>query len=275
MTTRLIINSDDYGRSSEISRGVREAHLNGIVTSTTSMMNMPGVVEDLKIALQETPNLGLGVHLVLTSGKPLLPADQIPALVQPNGALLSLDEVILRCAAFPIDQVKAEWRAQIEKFVAAASRKPTHLDSHHHSSYFTPAMLEAMLELAQEYGCAIRLPVAQGEDAGFAGLPSELLGAMAQYAPDLLKKFQPRRPDAFFASFYDDTATKDELIRIITGLGAGTYEIMCHPGYADAALVASSAYAIQRDTEREILTAPDVLDFIKKRKIELINFAQL
>jgi predicted glycoside hydrolase/deacetylase ChbG (UPF0249 family) len=67
--------------------------------------------------------------------------------------------------------VRAEWRAQIEKFIATTSRRPTHLDSHHHASYFTAGLFRTMLELAQEYGCAIRLPVALGNDDTFAGLP--------------------------------------------------------------------------------------------------------
>jgi predicted glycoside hydrolase/deacetylase ChbG (UPF0249 family) len=275
MTTRLIINSDDYGRSANVSRGIRHAHLHGVVTSTTCMMNMPTVVEDIQIALKETPNLGMGVHLVLTSGKPLLPAGQVPALIQPGGSFLTLNELIFCCPIFPIAEVKAEWRAQVEKFVATAGKKPTHLDSHHHSSYFTPALFQAMLELAQEYDCAIRLPVSQDEDGSMAGLPEELLAPILEHAPKLIQQFQPRRPNAFFASFYDDMATKDELIKIISDLGDGAYEIMCHPGYADPELIASSGYAIQRDFEREILTNPDVLDFVKKRKIMLINFAQL
>ena len=68
---KLIINSDDYGRSPEISRGIREAHLRGVVTSTTCMMNIPTTADDVGVALKETPNLGMGVHLVLTMGKPL------------------------------------------------------------------------------------------------------------------------------------------------------------------------------------------------------------
>jgi predicted glycoside hydrolase/deacetylase ChbG (UPF0249 family) len=239
------------------------------------MMNMLTVVDDIQIALKETPNLGLGVHLVLTAGKSLLPAKQIPALVQPNGSFLSLAELTFRCATFPITEVKAEWRTQIEKFITSAGKKPTHLDSHHHSSYFTPSMLEAMLELAQEYDCAIRLPIAEGEDGSFAGLPEELLSPVTQYAPGLLEKFQPRRPDAFFASFYDDAATKDELIKIVSSLSDGVYEIMCHPGYSDADLIAGSGYAIQRDMELDVLTDPDVLDFIQKREVALISFAQL
>jgi chitin disaccharide deacetylase len=198
MTTRLIINADDYGRSAEVSRGIRDAHLHGIVTSATCMLNMPSVVDDIQIALKETPNLGMGVHLVLTSGRPLLPAEQVSALIQPNGSFLTPDEVIFRCPTFPVAEVKAEWRAQIEKFIAIAWKKPTHLDSHHHSSYFTPSLFQAMLELAQEYDCAIRLPVSQDEDGSVAGLPEELLAPIMEHTPKSLEKFQPRRADAFF-----------------------------------------------------------------------------
>ncbi|HEX5941948.1 MAG TPA: ChbG/HpnK family deacetylase, partial [Anaerolineales bacterium] len=58
---RLIVNSDDYGRTPEISRGIREAHLQGVVTSTTCMMNITTTAEDIALALRETPALGLGV----------------------------------------------------------------------------------------------------------------------------------------------------------------------------------------------------------------------
>ena len=275
MTTRLIINSDDYGRSANVSRGIRHAHLHGIVTSTTCMMNMPTVVEDIHLALQETPSLGLGVHLVLTAGKPLLPADQVKTITRPNGAFLSQDDVIVRCPTFSIAEVKAEWTAQIEKFIAAAGKKPTHIDSHHHSSYFTPGMFQAMLELARDYDCAIRLPVAQGKDSPMTGLPDNLAEPMLANAPALIQKFQPRCPEAFFASFYDEKATREELFNILASLQDGAYEIMCHPGYTDPDLIASSGYALQRDREHEILTDPEVLAEIRKRGIELVNFSQL
>ena len=70
---RLIINSDDYGRTPEVSRGIREAHLHGVVTSTTCMMNIPTTAADIQVALREAPLLGLGVHLVLTADRPIGP----------------------------------------------------------------------------------------------------------------------------------------------------------------------------------------------------------
>jgi hypothetical protein len=275
MTTRLIVNSDDYGRSAEVSRGVRQAHRHGIVTSTTCMMNMPTVEQDIRLAIRETPRLGMGVHLVLTSGRPLLAASQIPSLTTPDGTFLSLEGLITRLAEIDAAQAKAEWRAQIEKFIAASGRTPTHLDSHHHASYFTEPLFRAMLVLAQEYGCAIRLAIAQGDGESMAGLPPEALVHILEFAPRLLKEFKPRAPDAFYASFYDELATKAELLRIINSLPEGTFELMCHPGYADPGLIASSGYARQRETELAILTNAEVRMAIQARRIRLVSFADL
>jgi len=276
MTTRLIVNADDYGRSANISRGIREAHTRGIVSSTTCMMNMPTVVEDIQIALRETPNLGLGVHLLLTAGRPLLPAEKVPSLVRTDGSFMKLEQLVAQHAQLDAADAGAEWRAQIDRFIAGAGRKPTHLDSHHHTTYFTPDLFRTFLGLAKEYDVPVRLPIPQGVDAtGLSGLPEPLVGPMLEYAPRLLQQFQPRHPDAFIAAFYDDTATKPELLRILASLGAGTFELMCHPGYSDPELIASSAYAAQRDRELVLLTDPEVMAETKKRKIELISFAQL
>lgn len=275
MSIRLIVNADDYGRTAAVSQGVRNAHLFGLVSSTTCMMNMPTVVEDIRIALHEAPRLGLGVHLVLTSGKPLLPAEQVPSLVKPDGSFNKLDQFLAHLDPIDPMQVKAEWQAQIERFVTAAGRPPTHLDSHHHSSYFTEPLFRGMLELAREYNAGIRQVFAQGDDYSIAGLPTEILTPIREFAPRLLDEFKPRTPHIFYASFYDKMATKEELLRLINGLETGTCELMCHPGYADPILLAGSTYARQRESELAILTDPEVRQAIKRRGIELISFAQI
>jgi hypothetical protein len=276
MSPRLIVNADDYGRSAGVSRGIRDAHLRGIVSSTTAMMNMPGVVGDLNLALEETPRLGLGVHLVLTAGRPLLPPDQIPSLVTGQGAFLPLDGLIEGREGLNPAEVQAEWRAQIEKFIQVTGRRPTHLDSHHHSSYFMPSWFRAMLELARDYDCAIRRPLALDAKPDEVGMPPELVALVQSHAPDLLAAFKPRCPDQFFVTFYDDRATQNEIERLITELPeSGIYEIMCHPGYSDPALIAASSYARQRDVEVAILTSPQTLNAVRQRGIQLISFADL
>lgn len=276
MSLRLIFNSDDYGRTPEISRGIRECHLRGLVTSTTAMMNMPSAAADLRLALAQTPNLGLGVHLVLTAGRPLLPPAQVASLVDPGGEFLKLGTLIARAESLQAAEAKAEWRAQIDAFMAATGQRPTHLDSHHHSSYITPGLLQSMLELAREYQLALRLPVSGRGQTTLNGIPGHLEAALRQASPRLLAQFQPRHPDAFFDTFYDEGATRAELGRILASLPAeGVFEIMCHPGYVDEAFARESSYAWQRQQELEILTDPQVRAEMDRRGVQLVSFARL
>src|SRR5689334_17247691 len=109
---QLIINSDDYGRTPDISRGIREAHLRGVVTSTTCMMNIPTTAEDVRIALKETPELGMGVHLVLTMGRPISPPEAVPSIVEENGNFFKYTPLIEHLSILNMDEVKKEWRSQ-------------------------------------------------------------------------------------------------------------------------------------------------------------------
>jgi predicted glycoside hydrolase/deacetylase ChbG (UPF0249 family) len=123
-----------------------------------------------------------------------------------------------------------------------------------------------MLELAKEYDCAIRFP--------FTEISSEI-EETAKHVPDLVREFNPRRPDVFFVKFYDKTATKEDLLNILSNVGEGTSEIMCHPGYVDDAFAQESVYNFQRERELKILTDPSIKEAIESRKIKLINFADL
>jgi predicted glycoside hydrolase/deacetylase ChbG (UPF0249 family) len=269
---QLIINSDDYCRTSEISRGVREAHSRGVVTSTTCMMNFPNAADDIALALKETPDLGLGVHLVLTSGPPLSPPEEVPTLVTAENRFPGLAQFLSGMSEVEPGQVKKEWKRQIEKFVSLTGCAPTHLDSHHHSSYYTKEFFQAMLELAQEYGCAIR-QVTSNEGSW---LPEEVQATILDYAQPLMKEFEITTTDAFYGSFYDEQATKEEISGILRRLPeSGVFELMCHPGYSDAGLEASSIYNRQRERELEVLTDQIVLDLIKNLDIELVTFAVL
>jgi predicted glycoside hydrolase/deacetylase ChbG (UPF0249 family) len=124
-----------------------------------------------------------------------------------------------------------------------------------------------MLELAKEYDCAIRFP--------FAGAISKELEETDKHVPALIREFDPRRPDRFVVDFYDERATYEQLLNIINNVPEGTTEIMCHPGYTDAAFAEESIYNNQRDRELEILTDPSIKESIRANGIQLITFAQL
>jgi predicted glycoside hydrolase/deacetylase ChbG (UPF0249 family) len=237
------------------------------------MMNMPEVESDLRKALAETPHLGLGVHLVLTSGAPLLPAEQVPTLVDEKGNFLDLASFTARHLEINPQEVRAEWKTQIERFVHVTGRAPTHLDSHHHSSYFNENNFRTMLELAQEYGSAIRLPILPENPESKIGLPQYLVPTIQEFAPGLVGQFKPAHPDYFFATFYDDNATLDEFKRIVQAVPEGVAEVMCHPGYIEEGF--TSSYASQRESEIGVLTAPELKGFLATCGVKLIHFGDL
>lgn len=263
----LIINSDDYGRTPDISRGICDSHIRGVVTSTTCMMNIPTTPADIAIALRETPKLGLGVHLVLTAERPLLSREQLKTITNDDGNFLKLPILLSKVNQIDVEEVKAEWHAQVELFVKTTGKNPTHLDSHHHSSYFSPALFRAMLELAKEYNCAIRFPFTQDI--------SRELEETYKEVPQLIKEFDPRRPDVFIVDFYDEKATREALLGMINNMKDGSTEVMCHPGYVEDAFAKESSYNKQRETELEVLTDPAIKDAIQKNNIELTTFANL
>ena len=78
---RLIVNADDFGFTSGVNRAIIKAHTDGIVTSATLMANGPAFSE-VKELSKQFPNLGIGCHVVLIDGEPVLPPAKVPSLTQ-------------------------------------------------------------------------------------------------------------------------------------------------------------------------------------------------
>jgi predicted glycoside hydrolase/deacetylase ChbG (UPF0249 family) len=270
----LIVNADDYGRTPGVSKGIREAHIKGIVTSTTAMMNMPGIEAELERALSETPRLGLGVHLVLTSGSPLLPLAKVSSITAGKNHFPANHEFTAILERVDANEAAAEWETQIQKFVRLVGRNPDHLDSHHHASYLTEGLFEKMLSLAKKYQCTIR-SIREGQNGAYGGVSKELSDSIDTFYPGMIRRFPTAMPEHFISSYYDETATAEQLLKILDQLGAGVSELMCHPGYADPALIEGSVYNRPRERELSILTSDSIRAAVDRRGIQLINFGDL
>jgi predicted glycoside hydrolase/deacetylase ChbG (UPF0249 family) len=271
---RLIVNADDYGRTPGVSEGIRKAYCEGIVTSTTALMNMPGIEGDLRTALAATPDLGLGVHLVLTSGAPVLPPQSLPSIMAGRESFPGQEYFLRNLDRIGPEQAADEWDAQIRKFIAITGRNPDHLDSHHHTSYFSEPLFDKFLELARRYDCAIRIPT-PCPSGSCDGLPGELCPAAREFIPRLTAKFRTDKPDYFVGTFYNQQATHEQLTSIIRRLAHGVTELMCHPGYADQELIEGSSYNTPREREIQILTMEFIRQELSNQGIRLINFSEL
>lgn len=250
LTKRLIVNADDLGRTHGINTGIFEAHRLGIVTSATAMVNYESIHEAASLS-RENPKLGIGLHVALTGGRSTLPPATVPSLLDSRGLQPAKPEGL--GAAVPA-QIEAEVEAQFARFVEVFGRKPTHLDSHHHS-HRRPDVFEAVTSLARREGLPVRN--AGGE-----------MGAA-------LRRLGVRTNDAFDETFFDQGVSVERLVAIIESLPGGSTELMCHPAHEDAELAASSSYARVRVVELRALCDPAVRTAIERTQVRLITFAEL
>ena len=260
---QLVVNADDLGLTPGATRGIIDAHLKGIVTSTSALMNSPYIAESLALVRKEAPDLGIGVHLVLTWGKPFLPPEEVPSLVDGHGNFYKIQQLASRIPKVNLKEVRAEWQAQIQAFIAT-SHQPDHLDSHHHSSYSSQGLFTVMLELAREYNLPIRYP----------SIPENAFPGN-ETIKDVLGQYSIRCPQACITSFYGQAVSMANLVEIISTIPDGVSELMCHPGYADRELMDGSSYNTTRELELHVLTSPEVKAAVEKNGVILGRFSDL
>src|SRR5512135_1612901 len=283
MTKQLIINADDFGRTRSVSDGILRAHQDGIVTSTTAMMNMIGVTADLSKAKMNAPDLGLGVHLTFTAGRPLLPPEWVSSLIDKHGAFLTQAAIIANPAHINIDELKSELKAQINTFKNAMDKMPDHLDAHHFV-HILPRLFAAYLDLADEFKLPIRIPFPRDETELatldqpadlFAGVDRSTAETLIRADWELLASHTIRTSDRCWLSFHGDNVSIDNLLKMLEQLPDGVTELMTHPCLVDDELRAGSTYAVQREKELAVLSDPKVKARIQELGIELITFASL
>jgi predicted glycoside hydrolase/deacetylase ChbG (UPF0249 family) len=107
MEKYCIVNGDDFGASTGTNRGIVEAHRNGILTSTSLMVDMPGAEEAAQLS-RDFPQISIGIHVMLTS------EDCVPLLDFTSA-----------------EQCCGELDRQWDKFITLMGRAPTHIDAHH------------------------------------------------------------------------------------------------------------------------------------------------
>ena len=262
MTKTVIINADDYGLTSAVSKGIREAFLNGILTSTTAMATGLSLEADLPLLFKECPAIGVGAHLTLTTLKPVLRPDQIPSLVNKHGHFNRLGDLIALADQINEDELYAEWKAQINKLLRLGLELD-HLDSHHSAGIISEKTVEVMIRLAGEYGLPVRKPQSSHQNK-----------AMDAYALAELDKHGIPYPKHFNGDFSDNKGTLESLTTILTELKTGTTEIMSHPGYVDADLENISSMVAPRLTELSSLCSAEAKQLVIDQHIKLATFGE-
>jgi predicted glycoside hydrolase/deacetylase ChbG (UPF0249 family) len=285
-TKRLIVNADDFGLSYGITDGILRAHREGIVTSTSLMVNQSAS----EYAIAQIPHaskLSVGVHLNLCEGKPVLPPDQVPNLVAKNGVFLAPELMIRklwRCQ-IPSREIEAEFRAQI-RWMKDRGATPTHADSHRHMHHYPGAILSFYRALVKEgIRCARGLRHRASPESEVVGGPysgsilrrvavsgySELFQGMVLrkiFFPDSCIVLHPRYRGKL-------ELLTDGWTAILESLPAGSYEVGCHPGFSEPGFSENDEYRERREMELDTLTKPRLRSAVEQNQIELIAYPQL
>ena len=291
---RLIVNADDFGLTPGVNQAIVETHRKGVVSSATLMARTDEAsFKEAVEAARALPGLSVGCHVVLVDGAPVSAPGAVDTLLairsgEPECFYSSLSAFAARAmmGGFDREQLVTEIVAQIRK-IQAAGIAVTHIDSHKHTHIF-PEILRAMLRAARVCGVrAIRspfVPVRAIKAQQFAGKrvllkrygQVRVLNAFAGNFRRQTSRAGLHAPDGVIGVI--ETGSMDDILlrQALAGLPEGTWELVCHPGYADADLRAVRTRLLEsREQERRLLTSPELKDFLEQQKIRVIGYREL
>ncbi|TVR70663.1 MAG: ChbG/HpnK family deacetylase [Marinilabiliales bacterium] len=298
----LIVTADDLCMTEGITNGIVEAYRNGIVTTTSALMNYPGARETIIRVHQENPELPIGIHLNITTGKPVLPPEQIPSLVDKDGYFYHSHKIIRHLNNISIEELRAEVNAQVEQFLTTGVPLD-HINSENHMLALYTPFHKVVRETAIEQGIPVRNPVPESVHGNIrvrkGGGSSKALAAMMGYAiRHPFKSFRMMKlvgPNAFreeemlakqegipvtdwFVDSFYGNADIETFISILEQIPPGISELMSHPGFAcieESPPGMDSSYINERELELEVLTSTEVRAKLHELNIRLIDFSYL
>jgi predicted glycoside hydrolase/deacetylase ChbG (UPF0249 family) len=130
MARYVIFNADDFGASTGINRGIVEAHVDGVVTSTSFMVTGRAAEQAASLA-RDHPALSIGLHWDVWG------------------------EDERQFDTRDLDASRRELERQLASFETLFGRLPTHIDSHRHA-HRAEHLQPMFREVAERIGVPLR-----------------------------------------------------------------------------------------------------------------------
>lgn len=271
---QLVVTADDFGAAIEVNEAVEQAHRKGILTAA-SLMVTGAAVDDAIQRARKMPRLGVGLHIVLVEGRPVLPPEQLRALVDKEGQFRS-DMVRLGIGIFASRTARRQLAAEIEaQFAAFASTGLAldHVNAHKHF-HLHPTIAATILRIGRRYGMkSLRTPIEpQALLHLIDGTPRSLR------IEKLWARFVRRRMhaagiftnDQVFGLAWSGAMTSNRVQAIIDNLPGGLTELYMHPATAP---YFGSAPHYDYVGELAALLSPTAKEQIANRQVVLGRFA--
>lgn len=243
---KVVFHADDFGLMPSINAAVVEAHTQGVLGSTSLMVNA-GAADDAAMLAKQHPSLDVGLHLTLVEERPVLPPEEIGTLVDGEHFWKRHPTVAQRyfmgrwSAGQAVRELEAQWERCAQLGIA-----PSHVDGHQHL-HLLPGVFPSVVAQARRHGVTF-VRSFLGDPLGTRGgmarraiLPA--LRAVARLAwmrtPSIDRQtLRPFTTIGFVQA--GGTMTVDSLMETLEGMRAGrrppeVVEVMLHPGKRDAA----------------------------------------
>jgi hopanoid biosynthesis associated protein HpnK len=238
MRNALVVTADDFGLSLEVNEAVEEGYRRGILTAASLMVGAP-MFDDAVARARALPGLGIGLHLTLLDGRPVLPPGVVPGLVGPDGRFFKNPARFGTALFFSTRlrrQARAEIRAQFERF-GETGLPLDHVNGHKHF-HMHPVVADAIATMAPAYGLPpVRLPVEPFRQS-YAAKGDRALGRLASWLfyfsltrsmrRRLLKVGVPTN-DHVFGLNDSGAMVEGAMLRFLDHIPPGVTELYCHP----------------------------------------------
>jgi chitin disaccharide deacetylase len=235
---RLILTADDFGLSIPVNEAVELAHRKGVLSAASLMIGAPAVDDAVERACKLS-SLGVGLHVTLLDGRPVLPPDQIPGLVGPEGRFFS-DPFRFGLALYLSPELRrqagAEINAQFERFRRTGLRMD-HVNAHWHF-HLHPVVLQLIMVIAPRFGLPpVRSPF-EPFVPSFKASRNRAFGRLLSSLFYFAQTWRMRRSlreaglpsnDHLFGLNDSGTLTEPLLLGLLDHLPDGVSEIYCHP----------------------------------------------
>lgn len=255
---KLIINADDFGLTLNVSRGIIDGIKTGVITDTSAIVCACDFIESAKLALSNNIK-EMGVHCLLTMGKPILDKKEVSSLIDSQGKFYTKDEFLKLDINY--EEVKKELDAQIQTLLATGL-KLNHIDSHHGIMNKSKEMAKIFIELAQKYNVPLRNESVRLKDYGNL---KDFKNADVLATEDLyFNRGIPYHTIETVIDYLD--SAKDKFTYV---------EIGSHPGISDDKLRQISVLNDDRDKELDVFISNELKEYINQNSIELISYSNL
>lgn len=275
---KIIITADDYGMCDAVDKAIDAGIENGVITTANVMLNMESL-ENARDLRQRYPNISIGVHWNVTTGRPVCLPEQIPTLVDENGDFWSIATFKKRYSKGLIDPKDLE--TELETQYAMFEETCGHADywnTHENSALHTKAF-KVFEKVAKAHGItATRTFQRVYYDKVGIGIKRELREFLVKnffqlWFTHIRKTF--RMPSARIVSF--DKRSKLEGNYLLDALlkdGRDYIEVVFHPAItADHPCFGN--ISTERVKEYEFVTSAAIKEKYLASGVEFVSFAEL